>query len=386
MSRHDGNLAAKDQTTPVAPDDPATAPPKPPKKKKKKAVLFVVATLLIGLAGWFGEGYWTHGRFMVDTDDAYVTADITLISSRVQGYVSDVFVRENDRVKAGDVLVKLDEGDYRIALQVAQSRFDTVSQTLKRIDAQTDAARASVTQAQSMHDVAQAKLRTAQTDADRVRRLAADNIAAQSRLDAAIEDLATSEASVANAQAAILSAQAQVAVLKAQYAEAEGTQRELSLAVDQARRNLDLTVLRAPADGTIANLTLEVGDLVNPGARLAALVPQDSLYIEANFKETQLEGVSVGADVDLTFDGVPGQTYHAKVVSIAPATGSVFSLLPAENATGNFTKIVQRVPVRISIPRAALDTGRLRAGLSATVEVDSRTGQPASAATASVTE
>jgi membrane fusion protein (multidrug efflux system) len=151
-----------------------------------------------------------------------------------------------------------------------------------------------------------------------------------------------------------------------------GSLKELALAVDQAGRNLDLTVLRAPSDGTIANMTLEVGDLVAPGARLAALVPQDSLYIQANFKETQTGKIAIGAPVGITFDALPDKVFEGRVLSLAPATGSVFSLLPPDNATGNFTKIVQRVPVRISIPAAALDSGHLRAGLSAVVEVDRR--------------
>ena len=378
MSRHDRTLAADQEPTPDAPA--AEAPAAPAKPRRRKVVLGLVALVVLALAGWYGEGYWTHGRFMVDTDDAYVTADITLISSRIQGYVAEVPFRENAQVKAGDVLVRLDEGDYRIALDVAESRLATAGETLARIDAQTDAARAGVAQAEAMQDVAEAQLRTAKTNAERIEKLAADNVAAQAQLDSAVEGLDTATASVANAAAAVSSAEAQVAVLRAQYAEAEGSQRELSLAVDQARRDLDLTVLRAPTGGTLANLALEVGDLVAPGARLAALVPQDSLYIEANFKETQMEGVAPGAEVEMTFDSLPDRTFHGEVTSIAPATGSVFSLLPADNATGNFTKIVQRVPVRISIPAEAQATGQLRAGLSAEVEVDSRTGQIRTAA------
>lgn len=366
MSRHDSALndAAQANTA-------TTAPPQTPSRKKR--VLGLLAAVVIGLAAWAGHGYWTHGRFMVETDDAYVAADISVISSRIQGYVADVAVAENASVKAGDVLVRLDDGDYRIALQLAESRVATAGETLSRIDAQEVAAQASVEQAAAMRDVANTQLHSATTQADRVRRLAADNIAAQAQLDTAIDALDSATASLASAEAGLANATAQIGVLKAQHAEAEGALKELTLAVDQARRNLDLTVLRAPADGTIANLTLELGDLVVPGARLAALVPQDTLYIQANFKETQMAGVNVGADVAVTFDALPDQEFEGKVLSVAPATGSVFSLLPADNATGNFTKIVQRVPVRVSIPPQAIMSGHLRAGLSAIVEVDSRT-------------
>lgn len=376
MARHDRTLSPA-----AVPDASATpplaAPERPAGRSRKKIVLMIVALAVIGGLAYVGQGWWTTGRFMVDTDDAYVTADITLISSRVQGYVAAVEAVENQTVKAGDVLVRLDDGDYAIALDVAKSRVATADDTLARIDAQIDAAEAGVTQARAMRDVAGAQLRTATTTAERTQKLSRDNVASQAQLDTATEGLDTATASIANADAAIAAAEAQVAVLQAQRAEAEGTTRELELAVDQAARNLDLTVLRAPADGTLANLTLEVGDLVAPGARLAALVPTQKLYIEANFKETQMPGIHPGATVHITFDALPDVEYEGTVDSFAPATGSVFSLLPADNATGNFTKVVQRVPVRIAIPADALDTGLLRAGLSAVVEIDSRTGDGA---------
>jgi membrane fusion protein (multidrug efflux system) len=355
---------------PVKTESTAVAQPKTPNRKKR--ILAVVAVGVVAVGGWYGQPYWTHGRYMVETNDAYVAADIAVISSRIQGYVAAVPVRENAVVKAGDVLVRLDDGDYRIALQIAQSRVVTAGQTLARIDAQTEAARATVVQAGALRDVATAQLRSATTQADRVRRLASDKVVAQAQLDTAIDGLDTATASLASAEAGLANATAQIAVLQAQHAEAMGSLKELALAVDQAGRNLDLTVLRAPTDGTIANMTLEVGDLVAPGARLAALVPRDSLYIQANFKETQTGKIAIGAPVGITFVALPDKVFEGRVLSLAPATGSVFSLLPPDNATGNFTKIVQRVPVRISIPAAALESGHLRAGLSAVVEVDRR--------------
>jgi membrane fusion protein (multidrug efflux system) len=371
MTRFDRTLSTPADAPSPGEDTTETAKPK---IRRKRVLLSGAALLTLGVVASFGQSYWTTGRFLVDTDDAYVTADVTLISSRVQGYVASVEVAENVVVQAGDVLVRLDDGDYTIALQVAQSRVASAGETLNRIDAQIEAAEAGVAAARAQHDMADAQLRRAQSNANRIRSLAGNNIAAQAQLDTAIEGLDTATANVASADAAIASAQAQVGVLRAQRAEASGTRHELELAAQQAQRNLDLTVLGAPSTGTVANLTLEVGDLVNVGTRLAALVPLDSLYIEANFKETQMAGIRPGADVHITFDALPDAEFEGKVASIAPATGAVFSLLPADNATGNFTKIVQRVPVRIAIPADALATGQLRAGLSATVEVDSRTG------------
>ncbi|WP_372800702.1 HlyD family secretion protein [Paracoccus seriniphilus] len=374
MARHDRNIVQTDKIDVTA--DPAEMPlaSAPRKSRAKRIALVVLGIAVIGAALDFGYDYWTTGRFMVETDDAYVTADTTVISSRVQGYVVEVPVKQNDRVKAGDILVKLDDGDYRIALETAKEKVRTADQTIARIDAQITAAKASVEQARALKAVAEAQLRAAQRNYERAEKLAQNSVTSQARLDEATETLETTTASLASAEATILNAEAQVGVLQAQKAEAQGTRHELELTVKQAQRDLDLTVLRAPADGTIGNLSIEIGDLVTPGANLAALVPLDSLYVEANFKETQMYDLALGADVHVTFDAIPGQTFKGKVTSMSPATGSVFSLLPADNATGNFTKIVQRVPVHIDIPRSAIETGHLRAGLSAVVEVDSRTG------------
>ncbi|MEI4487762.1 HlyD family secretion protein [Frigidibacter sp. MR17.14] len=347
---------------------------KPAGGGRKKKILGTVALVALLGAAWWGEGYWTEGRFMVETDDAYVQSDITLIASRVEGYVAQAPVKSNTHVKAGDVIVALDDRDTRIALDTAKTNFETAGDTLARIDAQIAAARASVQQAVASQDASEATLKNAQLNADRIRSLAATKVVSQSQLDSATETLDTATAGLAQAKAAVSSAEAQVKVLEAQRKESEGSRRQLELAVAQAQLDLEKTVLRAPADGVVSNIDLEPGDLVSPGTRLAALVPDGGLYVEANFKETQLHGVKVGAEVELTFDALPDHSFTGHVTSLAPATGAVFSLLPAENATGNFTKVVQRVPVRISVPDEAVATGALRAGLSTVATVDSRTG------------
>lgn len=354
----------------------------PAKSNRKKLIMAGVAIIAIGFAGMEALNYWTTGRFMETTDDAYVKADVTLISSRAQGYVAEVLVKSNDHVKAGDVLARLDDGDSKNGLALAESRFETSGEALTRISAQITAAEAIVAQTQADRDTAQAQLTSAQTNADRTATLASDRVVSQSQLDTANEALDVARGGLAGAQARIASAEAQVAVLRAQYGEAQGQRQELKIAVDQARRDLALTVLTAPSDGIIANLTIETGDLVTPGTRLAALIPDGSLYVEANLKETQLADIAAGATVEMTFDALPDQTFEGRVASISPATGSIFSLLPADNATGNFTKIVQRVPVRITLSQEALDTGKLRAGLSTEVSIDTRASAPTDLAAA----
>lgn len=348
----------------------------PARSSRKMAILGGVAVAALGFLGMEGHNYWTVGRFMETTDDAYVKADVTLISSRAQGYVAEVLVKSNDHVNAGDVLARLDDGDSRNGLALAESRFETAGESLTRIAAQITAAEAIVAQTRADRDTAQAQLKSAETNAGRAAQLASDRVVSQSQLDTANEAFDVARGGLAGAQARIASAEAQVAVLRAQYGEAEGQRQELKIATDQARRDLSRTVLTAPSDGVLANLNIEIGDLVIPGTRLAALIPDGSLYVEANLKETQMTNIANGALVEISFDALPDQTYEGHVASISPATGAIFSLLPADNATGNFTKIVQRVPVRIALSQEALDTGKLRAGLSTEVSIDIRTSTP----------
>lgn len=368
-------MAAQDTQTSSAPavseaaqtPTPAAAPTK---GGRKKVILAVLALVVIGVGGYKGYGWWTEGRFMVGTDDAYVQADLSLVSSKLQGYVVEVPVTANQHVAKGDVLVRLDDGDYRIALQQAETKLPSLDKTLARIDAQVTAARATVIETQAQLSAAEATLHSSRTTLERAKTLVDRKVGSQADLDDAEAAMETAEANRAAAAAAIKGAEAQVVVLQAERAESEASRAELELDVAQARRDLEHTVLRAPFDGVVANIATEVGDLVSVGARLAAVVPDAGLYIEANFKETQLAGIVPGEVAHVSIDALDGHVIEGRVTSVAPATGSVFSLLPADNATGNFTKIVQRVPVRISLPA---DTPGLRAGLSVVVDIDRRT-------------
>lgn len=367
------SLASVTAPVPASRQQGAAVPAAPAKGKRKPVVLGVLALALVGLGATYGRDYWENGRFMVATDDAYVQGNIAQVSAKIQGYVSDIAVTENQIVAAGDILVRLDDGDYKIALDLAQSKIGTQSETLKRIDAQTTAAKAAVEQAAAHKDAMDAALRNAQTVADRLHTLVSSKSVPQAQVDKADADLDQALADLAGAKAQIASAEANVAVMQAQYDESQSGLRALDLAVQQAQRNLDLTALRAPYAGTVTHLTPQRGDLVSPGQILGAIVPTDQLYIEANFKETQLAGISTGARALITIDGLPGQSFEGKVTSISPATGAMFSLLPAQNATGNFTKVVQRVPVRISLPASVMSAAQMRAGLSVVVDIDSRT-------------
>ena len=254
------------------------------------------------------------------------------------------------------------------AAQIATQKL-----ALDSIDAQIEGARASLAQAEAQKTAYEAALSGAEVAEKRAKELNVKAVGTAASLDSATVALDQAKANLVGADANIVAAKANIAVLQAQRTEAESGIRTLELALAKADRDLGFTVLKAPYDGVVGNISVQVGDLVSAGQRLAALVPVKDLYIEANFKETQIAHLVPGSKVHLHVDAYEDDDIVGTVQSIAPASGSVFSLLPAENATGNFTKVTQRVPVRIAIPRDALETGKLRAGLSVVVDVDSRT-------------
>lgn len=367
---------------PNAPTEPAISPQAEAPTKKKRSVrsllLPIIALGLLGAAAWYGYDYWTDGRFMISTDDAYVQADMAFISPKISGYVDQVKVTENQQVKAGDPLLVVDNGDYKIAVAQAEAQIATLSKTLDRIEAQTEAARASLEQAQAQKTADQAAAANAARVQTRAAQLLKTHVGTQAQLDDAQTAVEQANAALVGADAQIAAAQANIGVLQAQRAETASTLASLQLARDKAARDLSFTVLRAPYDGVVGNRSVEQGDLISPGQKLAVIVPMDKLYIVANFKETQLARLVPGEKVRISVDAIDGQDFEGTVSSLAPASGAVFSLLPPENATGNFTKVVQRVPVRIDVPADVLKTGKLRAGLSVVVAVDSRTAPAAS--------
>jgi len=372
------------QTEAPAAADAVAAPAvvQEPKKKKRGFLLPIIALALLGGAGWYGYNWWIDGRFMVSTDDAYVEGDIAVISPKVSGYVAKVNVIENQAVKAGDPLVTLDDGDYQLAFQKAQAAIESAKLAVSRIDAQIVGGEAAVKQSQAQQGALEAAVRGAEINEKRATSLQQSSVGTAASLDSAQIALEQARANLVAGQAAVSSAQANIGLLHAQRDEAVNTIRTQELARDQAQRDLNFTILRAPYDGVIGNLAVQTGDLVSVGKRLASLVPLTELYIEANFKETQLAHLEPGSKVRVHVDAFDEHTVEGTVVSIAPASGAVFSMLPPENATGNFTKVVQRVPVRISIPKDVLEREHLRAGLSVVVDVDTRTAPGAGAAAA----
>ncbi|MFL5073572.1 MAG: HlyD family secretion protein [Xanthobacteraceae bacterium] len=358
---------------PLAPSgaDAGAASPKP-RRAAAKVALALGLVLALGAGGWYGNYWWTTGRFLVSTDDAYVGAKNATLAAKVMGYVAEVAVDDNAHVREGDVIARIDDGDYRLAAQTAQDNIATQQATVDRIGKQVAAQQAAVAQAKAQLVSVQAAATRAELELNRQQELAARNYASRQTLEQAQASRDQANAAVQGGQAALEAAQANVDVLKAQQVEAVRTLDQFRTALAKAERDLSFTVVRAPFEGVIGNRAVQVGDLVQPGQRLASLVPLDAVYVDANFKETQLANLRPGQPVAIAVDAYSDRKLEGSVVSVAPASGSVFSLLPPDNATGNFTKIVQRVPVRIEVPATVAAQGLLRPGMSVVVSVDTR--------------
>ena len=357
------------------PDNPLAATAQGPRtagRTRKMAMLGAAIIVALGTAAWFGGHWWTVGRFTVSTDDAYVRAHNTTLAAKVPGYVMSILAEDNAYVRAGDVIARIDDGDYKLAAAAARDKTNSQQATIDRIGRQITAQQAAVEQAKAQLASAAAGATRAESELVRQQALAAKDFASRQALEQAQANRDQAVAAVASAHAAIDVATAQVDVLKAQQHEAERSLAELQTALAKAERDLSFTEIRAPIDGVIGNRAMQPGDFVQTGQRLASLVPLDDVYVDANFKETQLARLRPGQMVAITIDALPGQSIEGHVDSLSPASGAIFSLLPPDNATGNFTKIVQRVPVRVRIPADVAEHHLLRPGMSVVVSVNTK--------------
>ncbi len=352
---------------------------RPQRLTTRKLALGAALVLAVSAAGWFGYHWWTVGRFMVSTDDAYVEAHNTTLAAKVPGYVAEVLVTDNARVHAGDVIATIDDGDYRLAADSARETVATQQATIARIGHQIDAQKAAVSQAKAQLVSAQAAAKRWDLELARQNFLATKDFSSRQTLEQTQASRDQAAAAVQSAQATVESATATVAVLEGQQQEAIGTLAELKTALAKAERDLSFTVIRAPIDGVIGNRAVQVGDYLQPGQRLASLVPLADVFVDANFKETQLAQLRPGQTATIAVDALPAHNIHGAIESISPASGAVFSLLPPDNATGNFTKIVQRLPVRIRVPQAVANEGLLRPGMSVVVSVNTKEAASADA-------
>jgi membrane fusion protein (multidrug efflux system) len=349
---------------------PVNAPAAAPKSGRRRLVLFGIIALLALAAGGYGVNYWLIGRFMVSTDDAYVRANNTMLGSRVSGHVAAILPRDNSLVHSGDILLRIDDGDYRIAVDAARSKIATQQATIERIGRQVTALESAVEQAQANLISAEAVQKRADLDYDRQQALSTKGFASRATFEQSEAGRDQGAAAVRAAKAAYDAARDNVEVTRAQQAEARAQLVEFQTTLAKAERDFEFASVRAPVDGIFANRLVNVGDFISVGQRLGNVVPLDEVFIDANFKETQLKRIGPGQPVTIAVDAYGHRKFAGTVDSIAPAAGSVFTLLPPDNATGNFTKIVQRLPVRVRVPKDVAGQNLLRAGMSVYVTVD----------------
>jgi membrane fusion protein (multidrug efflux system) len=372
--RRTGEAPEKPVTDKPAPTAPAAAAPK---SGKRKFVLMGVG-LVLALAAASYAGYYTLvGRFYVATDDAYVRANNTMLGARVAGHISSILAGDNTTVRAGDIVMRIDDGDYKIAVDAAATRIATQQATIDRIGRQVAALDSQVAQAKAQLVSAEAGLKRADLDYERQQALSNKGFASRATFESseAGRDQGAAAVKAAQAgQAAYDVAVSNVDVAKAQQAEAQAQLAELKTTLAKAERDLAFTAVRAPVDGVFSNRLVSAGDFIAVGQRLGNVVPLDNVYIDANFKETQLKRIRPGQPVTIKVDAYGMRKFSGVVDSIAAGSGSVFTLLPPDNATGNFTKIVQRVPVRIRVPKSVAKQNLLRAGMSVYVTVDTNKG------------
>ena len=355
------------------PDSPAVSIPRStPKSALRRLAIPLVAILaasvFIALATLRWDA-WVGSAAVQTTNDAYVRAETSVLSSRVAGEVLVVAFKDFQRVKAGDLLVQIDPADYDAQVAQAQAGVEGAKAALDNLDSQVELQYATIAQAEAQRASAEAHQVEAQQEQDRQKTLTQTEAGTRQKLEQAVADLAKAEADVHAARALIAAQRHQLEVLagtkKQRTADLLGAQATLAA----AKLRLGYTKIVAPFDGVVGERGVQPGDYVNIGSNLVNIVPLPDVYVIANYKETQLTRVKPGQPVEITVDSFPDETLHGRVERISPASGSQFALLPPDNATGNFTKVVQRIPIRIALDKGQPLIDRLLPGMSAVTRI-----------------
>ena len=336
---------------------------KPSNRKRLGAALCIAAALVL-TAGWA----WSRSSSTVSTDNAYVRANITSMAPKVGGYITSIAVGDNQRVEAGDILFRIDDRDYRAKLKQADASVDAARARLAGVLQEMALQRALVRQAVAQHSAALVEVALAGTTSRRRRALAQGGSVSQAQVDESDAGMARTQAGASAAMATVDAQRQKIGLLATQRNAAAAALAQAAAARDLARIDLENTVVRAPISGVVGNRQLRLGRLVVPGTQLLDIVPVGDLFVVANFKETQLEDIWPGQAARIEIDGYPGTEFEGVVDSFAPGSGSAFSLIPSDNATGNFVRVVQRVSVKIRFRGNPLP-GRRVTGLSARVSI-----------------
>ncbi|MBV8119709.1 MAG: HlyD family secretion protein [Alphaproteobacteria bacterium] len=354
---------------------PLAAPAKSRLKLNRKTLALAGLALALTIGGiGYGRYWWTTGRFIESTDDAYVGGNVTPVAPHVAGFVAQILVADNQYVRAGQMLMRLDARDFRAALDHARAVATERHAALTALEAKHVLQQAMIREAEANLDARLAQATFAAEDAVRYRDLALTSYGTRQNAERSSAADAAARSATQAAQADLTAARQQLAVLDAEIAEAHGGVAQAEADVETARLDLGYTEIRSPIDGYVGNRAAQLGAYVARDAYLVSVIPAYGLWVDANFKEDQLAHMRAGQPATVVADVLPDKTLHGHILSLAPGTGAVFSVIPPENATGNFTKIVQRVSVRIGLDDARL--AELRPGLSTTVSVDTKPGAP----------
>jgi membrane fusion protein (multidrug efflux system) len=339
-----------------------------------KRLAFSWLVLVVGLTGgYYGYNWWTVSRFLESTDDAYVGGNVTAISPHVAGFVSQILVADNQFVHAGQLIIRLDDRDFQATLERAEAIIHQREAMFASLQAKHTLQQSTIRQVDADLAAKRARATFASEEDARYQRLALTSAGSWQNAQRARAAEQEAQAAVRSSQSALEAAQQQVAVLDAEIDESRAAVAQAQADLQTARLNLGYTEVRSPIDGYIGNRAVRAGAYIAQGAYLVSIIPAGDLWVDANFKEDQLTRMTPGQPATVLADVMPSHVFNGHVLSLAPGTGAIFSVIPPENATGNFTKIVQRVPVRIELDSDPL-LSNLRPGLSTTVTVDTRSG------------
>jgi membrane fusion protein, multidrug efflux system len=342
--------------------------------RRIRTVLFIVLGVLAVIAIGYGIRWLIYGRYIQSTDDAYLKADSVTVSPRVNGYIDQIYVVDNQLVKSGDPLVRIDLRNYQALLSQQDAAVAARNADIQAAESQITQQQAAVEQARAQLVGAEANAKFARDESDRYKGLRDQGVETDERYAQALNERNQTAAAVLGAEANVKVVERQLDTVRSQINQSRAQLEGAKAASNTARLNLDDTIIRASVDGRIGDKTAQVGQFVQPGTRLMSVVPVQDVYLVANFKETQVRRMKVGQKATVKVDAIDNEAIPGVIDSFAPGTGAQFALLPPENATGNFIKIVQRVPVRIKLMPANKEvTSRLLPGLSVSVEIDTRT-------------
>jgi len=343
----------------------------PSGKAVRRSAFAVVLPAALAVAAVLAYNYWRDGRFLQSTTNAYIRADYTIVAPKISGYITKVLVQDNEEVTAGQVLARIDDRDFQVALDQARADIDTADATLGNLDAQVAQQQSVVDQQKADITSDKASLEFAQADHARYGNLKKSGYGSVQRAQQAETAMREKAAQLRRSRAGVLIAERHIDVLLSERAKSQAQREHAVSAYHQAELNLSYTSIAAALPGMVGARMLRIGQYVQAGTPLMAVVPLHAVYVVANYKETQLSQVQSGQPAEIAVDSFPGVTLRGHVDSLSPASGLEFSLLPGDNATGNFIKIVQRVPVKIALDDNPL-LGRLRSGMSVEAIVDTR--------------